>query len=764
MKVLDFGLAKALDPSPSGDPSESPTLTAAATQMGVIMGTAAYMSPEQAAGRTTDKRSDTWSFGVVVFEMITGQRLFTGETVSHVLAKGLDREIDFGALPTTTPEPLRRLLRRCLEREPKRRLRDLGEAVAHLEEATSAPTVESVPASSLSPRAAGGRQVFPQAVAASAVVAVISGLAVWSLTRPEPAPPPHVMRFAIIQPATAPLDVPGGFHNLVISPDGTQIIYESAVPGTGGNLHVRPIHELIGAPLRGGENAAGPFVSPDGQWVGFTDQVGRTLQKVSIFGGPPVTLAESAVTIYGAGWGTDDQIIFGTNGAGLFRVSGGGGEPEALTTLDPEQGEVNHLWPFIIPDREAVLFVIGTAAPLTTGQLAVLDLGTGEVTRLGLAGVSPHYVSTGHLVYAAEDASVRAAPFDANTLEVTGNPVPLVEGVVVKPSGAADFSISDNGRLVYASGGGGTGLERSLVWVDRDGQEEGIAADPGNYRALRLSPDGERAAIVVNANADDNDDVLIYDLVRDIPTRFTFDAASDSFPVWSPDGERVVFGSLREGGVRNLFWKAADGTGEANRLTTSPTGQFSSSWSPDGETLVLADQRDGGFDISILSMSVDPASESESLIQTEFNEFYPEISPDGRWMAYASNESGQYEVYVRPFPDVDSGRWQVSRGGGNWPVWAPEGQELFYRRLGDLAMMAAPIETDPAFRPGNPDVLFEAAEFPGAGGARAFDVAPDGQRFLMIKRGAPTDDIAAPAQITVVLNWFQELIERVPLP
>ena len=286
---------------------------------------------------------------------------------------------------------------------------------------------------------------------------------------------------------------------------------------------------------------------------------------------------------------------------------------------------------------------------------------------------------------------------------------------------------------MYALGAGG-GTQRSLVWVDREGREEAIGAETRNYRALRLSPDGERAA-VVTLDGDRNEDVLIYDLARDIPTRFTFDAASDSFPVWSPDGERVVFASTRDG-VRNLFSKAADGTGEADRLVTSMTVQLSSSLSPDGQSLVIAEAfPETGWDVSVLSLDGDGASESDMLVQTEFNDYYPEISRDGQWLAYASNESGQYEIYVRPFPNVDEGKWQVSRGGGTRPVWAPDGRELFYRRPGDMAMMVAPIvDTEPTFSPGNPDLLFDAQDFPRISGPRGFDIAPDGQRFMMIKQ------------------------------
>ena len=537
VKVLDFGLAKALDPNPEGDPSNSPTLTAAATQMGVIMGTAAYMSPEQAAGKPVDKRGDIWSFGVVLFEMLTGQRLFTGETVSHVLGAVLQVEPKWDALPVPTPQPLRKLLRRCLEKDRKRRLRDIGDALTDLDQTA---TAEPVGETAVTPAAQQARwwQALPLALGAVIVGSLITGLAMWSVTRPGVVPV-DLMRFAIVPPDIAPFASLGSQQDLAITRDGTQIVYHGPRPAGGppGQLNLRPIDQLVGAPLRGGEGA-GPFVSPDGEWIGSVANPPTTLQKVSIFGGPSVTLAESPNPILGASWGADDQIIFGTQGGGLFRVSGGGGEPEILTT--PEQGE-NHLWPFIIPGREAVVFVVSTVIPQTDGQLAVLDLVSREIKPLGLAGVSPHYVSTGHLVYAAEDGSVRGVPFHAASLEVTGNPVPLVESVMVKASGAAAFSISDNGRLVYLLGGGGAGAQRSLVWVDRQGREEPIAAPLRSYVYPRISPDGARVVLDIR---DEENDLWVWDLAGETLTRLTVYAGVDQYGHWTPDGQRVIFRGL----------------------------------------------------------------------------------------------------------------------------------------------------------------------------------------------------------------------------
>ena len=549
VKVLDFGLAKALDPAPDVDPSQSPTLTAAATQVGVILGTAAYMAPEQARGKVVDKRADIWAFGVVVYEMLTGRRPFDGGDVSEVMAKVITSEPGWDALPTELPPVFGTYLRRCLQKDPRERLRDIGDvrlAMAGAFDVPAPPPVE-VPET---PVAAPQPKVWqrPAAIAASVLAAlVVGGVAMWTMMRPAPE---SLVRFSIIPPETALLSLGGVLRDLAISPDGTQVVYKGLNPtGTGPQLNLRPIDQLEGTPLRGSEGGVGPFVSPDGEWVGFVHgQSLTTLQKVSIRGGPPVTLTESPHGLAGASWGADDQIIFGTLGGGLFRVSGGGGEPEALTTLDTDSGEGGHYWPFIIPGANAVLFVTATAAPRTTGQLAVLDLDTEAVTQLGLAGVSPHYDSTGHLVYAAEDGSVRAVPFDTASLTVTGNPVPLLEGVVVKPSGAANFSLSDNGRLVYALRAGGSVIERSLVWVSREGEETPIPAPPREYVSARVSPDGTRVALAI---FDQENDIWVWNAPDGPLTRLTFAAETDILGHWTPDGDRVVFSSARDGDTQN---------------------------------------------------------------------------------------------------------------------------------------------------------------------------------------------------------------------
>ena len=565
-------------------------------------------------------------------------------------------------------------------------------------------------------------------------------------------------RFVIPPPDATPFDFSGNFRFLVISTDGTRIVYQSRGPGGGPQLTLRPIDQLVGAPLRGGEGGVSPFVSPDGEWVGFVSAGNATLQKVSILGGPPVTLAELPSIIVGASWGTDDQIIVGTLSGGLFRVPGGGGKPEILTSPDADEGERNHRWPSVIPGRQAVLFAIGAGRGAAARQLAVLALDSGKVTRLGLAGTSPQYASTGHLVYAVEDGSVRAVPFDVERLEVTGNPVPILEGVVVNnTSGAANFSIAANGRLVYASGAGLPG-ERSLVWVDREGREEPLAAEPGPYTTPRVSPDGTRVAV---DRQDSNWDVWVYSVARRTLTRVTTDPADDNHPLWTLDGERLVFQSIRED-ARGLFWKAADGTGTTERLMESASPIFigPGGWSPEGNSLIFGEipLSAANYDIGVLSMEGD--RQSEPLLQMGFAEKAPTVSPDGRWLAYFTNETGQDEVYVQRFPDLGE-KQQISVGGGREPLWSPDGRELFYR--GQRGLMAVTIlDTEPTFRVGSAEIVFEQA-YASYLDRRNYDVSPDGRRFLMIK-GAATDAAAPATQIVVVLNWFEELKERVPIP
>ena len=766
VKVLDFGLAKALAGDAGSDPSESPTMTAAATRAGVIMGTPAYMSPEQAKGKVVDKRADVWALGAVLYEMLTGKRAFVGDDVSDTLAAVLRAEVDLDALPKATPARLRHVVRVCLQKEARQRVGDIA-AVRLAMEGAFETTVAQPGEAAVAPLLKVWQRPVPAVLAVLAALG-LGGLAVWTLTRPDVIIPADLIRFTIVPPDTAPLNFVGNRQDLAISPDGSQVVYKGSDPsGSAPQLNLRPIDQLVGAPLRGGEGGVGPFVSPGGEWVGFLASGGTTLQRVSIFGGPPVTLTEAPNGIYGASWGEDDRIIFGSgSGAGLFRVSGGGGEPEALTTLDTEQGEQNHRWPFIIPGREAVVFVIGTGAALTTGQLAVLDLDTRDVTRLGLAGVSPHYVSTGHLVYAAEDGSVRAVPFDATSLEVTGNPVPLVESVVVKASGAADFSISDNGRLVYALGAGGAGfnLTSRLVVTGREGAGTPLADIAGYAWYPRFSPDGTRVAFAVSqtpGNASDAD-LWVLGIERGTRTRLTSEGNNRFYPVWSPDGSQLAFAD-GTGATNRVLLTSADGSGEPETLLDRNERQFPMSWAGDGNVMTLyTDNPDTARDLYVLSLDGDLTP--EPFLVTPFSERGVSFSPDGRWVAYVSDESGRDQVYVRPYPGP-GGQEIISTEGGEEVVWGPDGSELFYRN-GDQVMVVE-VTTGQTFSAEAPAPLFTAPyaldNAAGGAGNPNYDISPGGELFIFVEQDSPTG-VEGVAQITVVLNWFEELKQRVPVP
>ncbi len=765
VKVLDFGLAKAMEPAGvmSGSVSMSPTITTPAmTQVGMILGTAAYMAPEQARGKTVDKRADIWAFGIVVFEMVTGRRAFEGDSISVTLASVLMKDPDWTALPAAIPSDLRRLLAVCLKKDPKARMRDIGEARQRIEELLSG-ALEEMPAAVIGPPAfASRRRAVIVASAALLVGAAVAAIATWVLMRPSPAKVQPV-RFALVPPVAQALAVQGFDRDLVLSADGTHLVY---VAGTDEQLMVRAIDRLDAVPLRGITGVRSPFLSPDGRWVGFFSGASGEMRKVSIAGGPALSLCPSVAAPRGASWGPDDSIIFATSdtSTGLLRVSAAGGEPKVLSTPDSARGELDHLFPSVLPNGRAVLFTITASGPIETAQVAVLDLTTGHYKTLIHGGSQAEYVEPGYLVYAVA-GTLRAVRFDPVKLELGSDPVPVVESVTTVGDGAAEFSVSRTGALVYLPGGANSGGMRSLVWVTRQGHENPIAAAPPRaYSQPRLSPDGTRVAVYI---ADQQNDIWIYDLARQTLMRLTDAPATDQYPVWTPDSRRIIFGSTRAGAF-NLFWQAADNTGTVERLTTSPNIQFPTSISPDGTRLIVREiVPKTGVDLRVLAM--DPSApatapgasprQTEPLVHTTFFEENGELSPDGHWLAYQSNESGRFKISVRQFPNVDSGHWTISTTGGTKPLWARSGKELYYLTL-DGALMAVPIQSTPAFSAGTPTKLFDT-RYVSIGTARTYDVSRDGQTFLMIK-AAGDDPTSTPTGIVVVLNWVEELKARVP--
>jgi serine/threonine-protein kinase len=740
VKVLDFGLAKAFSgDAANDDPSNSPTLSMAATMQGVIIGTAAYMSPEQARGKACDKRTDIWAFGCVLYELLTGKQTFKGEDVTDIFAAVVRAEPDWHALPAATPLKVRDLLKRCLQKDKALRLRDSGDARIEIQEALSSPS-ESPTA--IVPAESGWRHAIVLGLVA-AVACVVGGLAVWNL---KPSALQPVTRTVINLPPGQQLAGLDNGPSVAISPDGTHLAYV-ARQGGAQQLYLRAMDSLEAKAIPGTEGATNPFFSPDGQWLGFF--ANRKLMKVSLNGGAPLALANAPFD-GGAAWGSRASIAFSpSNASALQQVSDAGGALQPLTRL--AKGDGSHRWPDFLPGGKAVLFGAGTAGALfVSAQVGVQSITTGERKDLIQGGMYPRYAPTGHLVY-AQSGVLMAVPFDPQRQTVTGTGSPVAEGVMQSPTnGHAQYSFSATGALVYVPGGVQAAQLR-MVWVSRNGTEQPLAAPANSYLNPRVSPDGRHVAVGITSQ---ESQIWQYDISRETLTRFTFEGTVNGYPAWTPDGNRMAFISNKEGPL-NIFWQLADGSGGLERLTTSDDVQTPNSWSPDGKLLAFNELTPStGIVVSVLRLS---DRKAQPILQTQFNESAPRFSPDGRWLAYISDESGRYEIYVQPYPGP-GGKWQISTDGGTEPVWNPNGRELFYRS-GDK-MMAVDIATQPSFSVGKPRMLFEGQYQPTPVTFPNYDVSPDGQRFLMLKPSEQSQ--AAPTQINVVLNWFEELKRRVP--
>ncbi len=749
VKVLDFGLAKTVDPDGDDiDLSDSPTITAPAlTGLGAILGTAAYMSPEQARGRPVDKRADNWAFGCVLYEMLTGARAFQGQTVTDTLAAIIRSDPDWSRLPAEASPAIRKLVARCLEKDPRQRLRDIGDARIEIENAM-ARRHEVAPVEGDNERSARPL-ALKLALGVAVVTSLIVGAGMWLLMRPAAAP---VVRLSIVPPTDAPLSG----SSLAITPDGRQIVY---VSGNGTQLSVRTIDELTPRHLTSLGSPAYPFVSPDGQSIGFFDGL-NALKTVPITGGPAVTV----YTIRGAAgrggtWAADGTIIFATDdpATGLWRVPETGGTAELLTT--PQSGERDQQWPQLLPGGRAALVTLQPYSAVRSEgpRVAILDLRTAE-TKVLMPGSDARYVSTGHLIYGAA-GQLRAIGFDLGRLETRGASMSLLQqtsGPAVSTGvyGSIGAGVASNGTLAYIPGG----LEvarRRLVWVDRQGLEEQLAAPARGYVIPRISPDGSRVA--VDARDAESADIWIWDLARQTMIRTTF--AQTVYPVWSRDGKRVVHTTFDEARVGRLFLRASDGTAESERLTEGPNSRYASSFTVDGTRLLFREEAGAtGLDIGMLTMG--GQRKPETLIKTPFNELNPEVSPDGKWLAYESNQSGQNEIYVRPFPNVNAGLWQASTAGGRQPAWSPTGKELFYRSP-DGSLMAMAVVSEPRFAAAGQPVRIVDGRYYSSGPYRTYDVSPDGKRFLMIKADESQGQTAA-ASIVIVQNWFEELKRLVP--
>ncbi len=755
VKVLDFGLAKAMDSPAAAAPnlSRAATITTPAmmTGVGTILGTAAYMSPEQARGTAVDKRADIWSFGCVLYEMLTAKRVFEGATVSDTLAGVLRAEPDWTALPASMPAVIRQLLRRTLEKDRRRRLDSALAVRLEIEEALAVPSVPHDAAGAFAPTSR--RVVMAVASVALLIGAAIGGSASrWLEKRPAARRATHLAIAATGVSALSATTVLG--RDVAISPDGAHLAYAA---NYGRQLFVRAFDQLDPQPVAGAEFPQGLFFSPDGQSVGLFSEF--VLKKAAINGGTNQSLLKLGIrTARGATWGENRTIIFATDDAstGLEQISEDGGPTTELTRPNRERGEVDHFWPEFLPGSQAVLFTIVDGSGIDNAQVAVLDLKTGAQKTLLRGGSAARYVSSGHLVYGAS-GTLRAVAFDLPRLLTLGMSASVVSQVRTTRSGLADFDVSSDGTLVYVRGGL-QAATRTLVWVDREGREEPLQMPPRAYQYLRLSPDGTRVALDVR---DQDGDIWIWELARRNLTRLTFDSTPDRFPVWTRDGRRVLFTSNRTGSS-NVFSQASDGTGTPQQLTrnTAAVDPVPTSVSPDGAWVILRDGKTQEFDVSRLSLASGPRL--EPLVHTPSSEQNGEISPDGRWLAYQANDSGRAEIWVRPFPDVNAGRWQVSAGGGFQPLWSFDGRELFYREPTGSVMRVG-IERGTSWAASAPTQLFTANQYYFGGGeafGRSYDVSRDGRRFLMIKDVA-ADPSSAPT-VVVVQNWTEELKRLVP--
>jgi serine/threonine-protein kinase len=712
------------------------------------------MAPEQARARAVDKRADIWALGCVLYEMLTGQRPFDGEDVAAVLAGVIKSDPDWTLLPPDVPASVRTVLARCLQKDPKQRLLDVGDVRLALDGAltTRELTEVRVEVPAVAPtavRVPWWRRTPVVTAAALALGAAAAGATAWQLRTPEA---PRVTRLTIAHEGPEFI-APTPTSNVAITPDGLRVVYIAGQPQQSSRMYMRSLDSLASTLVATGDgNVFELSMSPDGQWVGFVATPGAILKKVSLASGTTITVVDAGSfnNVRGAAWTPDGRVVLGSSSANGLRAyaASGGSEFEQITRPENEF----HQRPALLPGGRALLFDNRPTGQPGEGQVATVDLASGAVKEL-FPGFMPVYVPTGHIVYAIE-GSLRAVAFDPETLQVRGKPVTAADGVATTLNGSGNFAVSGNGALVYVAGRAG-GSARRLTWVDRAGKEEPLAAPERAYAYARLSPDGTRIALDVR---DRQNDIWVWDVVRQTLTRLTFDPGLNRSPVWTPDGQRIAYSVASDDGEA-VFWKTADGSGAPEELqggeskTAAPMA-----FTPDGATFLFSSPTAPPFKIWRAPVTGD--RKAERVLDAGFSETNAEVSHDGRWMAYESNESGRDEVYVRPWPDVNAGRWQVSTGGGTRPLWSRDGRELFY--YWQSAVMSVPLRAGATFSAGTPAVVIKGDYIAPLTG-RQYDVTPDGKRFLLIKNAASDGGTEARNQIVVVQNWFEELKRQVPV-
>jgi serine/threonine-protein kinase len=763
VKVLDFGLAKALAGEGSPNQSLSPTITAA-TRAGLILGTAAYMAPEQARGKAVDKRADIWAFGCVLYEMLTGSKAFGGEDVSDTLAFVITKEPDWSGLPAGTPEPVRKLLRRSLEKDRRKRLADIADARLEIDEgqtarSTAVPVLGQQPA----PLPASRKSAVPWTVAAVLALGLATALPLWAPWRVVPAPAPVRVSAELGVDASLATDLGTA---AVLSRDGLMLAFVAQpAPNAPSLLYVRRLDQLQARALSGTEDARSPFFSPDGQSIAFF--AGGKLKRVSLSGGAPTELA-SAENSRGGAWADDGTIVFlpvAGGGATFVRVSDRGGKPESLQHApDAPVISGSQRWPQFLPEGRAILYT--RYSPVAGVSIFAHVLATGEEKSIQADAGYGRYLESGHLVFVRQNR-LFAARFDPARLEWLSEPVPVVDGVAVNSGGnGAQFAVSDTGTLVFLPGAENYSGAAPIVWLEASGQATPLGFSIGAGSSLAFSPEGDQLALdVMNGT---NQDIAVYDWTRGVLRPLTVDPSVDLRPVWTPDGHRIVFRSSRgQTDFPGLFWQRADGTGDVQQLTASKASLTPFSWHPNGKLLAFVQTNSlSGTDIMILPIEGDEASgwkpgTPTPFANSRFAEQEPMFSPDGKWLAFVSGESGRPRIWVRPFPGPGRG-WIVSDTAGSAPKWSRTRQELFY--TADERIMVVPYAiVGDAFRAGKPRRWADVRLRAGSAGIRAFDLHPDGKRVAAVLAEELPPEVKKD-KVVFIFNFFEELRRQLPTP
>jgi eukaryotic-like serine/threonine-protein kinase len=769
VKVLDFGLAKlsetGSDRSGVADPSQSPTLTspAAMTGMGMILGTAAYMSPEQARGRPVDKRTDVWAFGAVLYEMLTGRRAFDGEDVTEMMASVVRSTPNWSALPADVPSNVVTLIKRCLEKDVKSRIGDI--AVARFLLSDAAP-VAAVPASPAPAKAAPATSARHSQTIGLSLAALLAGAVIGWVFRGRPAvltPVTHVQ--VSVQPADQLVQSVASPRPsrtaMALSPDGRLLVF-SGTHGTVTQLYLRPLDRPDATPIAGTEGGVAPFFSPDGAWIGFWAD--NKIKKVAAAGGPPSTICDVPTGGgLGATWAADGTIFFANRGT-ISKVASSGGAVSVVATPGSAKGE-RQLLPQILPDGRSLIYTVTTSADWDTAKVVVQSLDGGERRVLIQGGADARYVSTGHLVY-MKTGTLMAVPFDVKSRQVAGAPAALIQDVMQAvnasnandETGAGQFALSDTGTLAYVTGGTFSFRQDAFVWVDRTGTAQPLAAaPPASYLGPRLSPDGQKIAVAVRRLSPRGADLWLYDVVRGAPTRLTLTGIA-GLPVWSPDGKRIAYGASGTAAY-GIYAIDADSGANPDRLAD---GGLPSSWAGGTNSIaILRRTETGSSGIWVLPASGDRTP--KLFLESRFTLWFPELSPDGHLMAYVSNESGAYELYVQPYPGPGA-KLRISTNGGREPIWTSNGREVVYRSFtrerqqffSAMVRSTSPLTIDP------PRLLFEAnaGEYDSTAPERSWDATADGRKFLLSR---PVESTERPvAVVQVVLNWADELRRLAP--